>query len=208
MRSVFALLAAALLLLAIPAHADERSRTGFYAGGHAGMAISSTEVSVPGIASIDGLAGNGFSFGARLGFDYHVPGTSFVLGIGGTYDRPDGDFSVSITGMPTLLRAGIDKSWSAYGRAGYVTGRAMPYVLVGWNEADASASILGTKIGTTTLKGLLVGGGFEYDIGNGLFLGAEGRYSKFDTDKSIPGLNLDTQWYQVMGTLTYKFNPF
>jgi outer membrane immunogenic protein len=209
MKSVFALLAAAFMFLAMPANAETPKWTGVYGGGHIGMDLSSTDVSVPGLASVDGLSGNGFGYGLRAGFDYQVPGTGFVVGVGGEYTWSDSDFKVTVTGLPTVLRAGIDESWSVYGRVGYDMGRVMPYLLAGYTEAEASASILGTKVGSVTLDGWIVGGGVEMALGAGFYLGAEYRYTMFDTEKVIPTvLHIDTDRHEIRAAVTYKFNPF
>lgn len=208
MRSLFALLAAAFMALAMPAHAETRW-TGIYIGAHGGLDLSSTKVSVPGLASIDALSGSGHAYGIHGGFDHQIPGTKLIVGIGADYTWSDSDFTVRGTGLPTAVRAGIDESWAIFGRLGYDMGRAMPYVLAGYTEADASASILGSGVGTTTLSGWLIGGGVELALDGGLFIGAEYRYAMFDTEKLIPGvLHLDTDRHEVRATLRYRLSPF
>lgn len=183
--------------------------SGIHFGVHGGMDLSSTKLSVPGAGSLDSLGGNGGAYGIHAGIDHQIAGTVLVLGIGGDYTWSDSDFRVNVTGLPTALRAGIDESWAAWGRVGIDTGRVMPYVLAGYSEADASASVLGTSLGSVTMSGWLAGGGFEWAMSNGVFLGAEYRFTKFDTEKLVPGVvHLDTERHEVRAALKYRFNPF
>jgi outer membrane immunogenic protein len=206
MKSLTASLAALCLSTGL-ATAEPVKWGGFYAGAHGGLDMSSTEVSAPGFTSIDGLSGNGHAYGLHAGYDHQFG--MIVVGIGGDFTWSDSDFTIKATGLPTVLRAGIDESWAVYGRIGIDAGRAMPYLLAGYTEADASASILGTKIGSTTLEGWMVGGGVELALGHGIFVGAEYRYTMFDELKLVPGfLHLDTDRHEVRGTLKYKLNVF
>jgi opacity protein-like surface antigen len=88
----------------------------------------------------------------------------------------------------------------------------MPYVMAGYTEADVSAGIPlipGATAGTT-LDGWLVGGGMEMRIAAGVILGAEYRYSMFDTLTigGPGGLTIDTDRHEVRATLKYKANFF
>lgn len=205
-------------LLATPVLADEpkSSWSGVYLGLHGGTDNSATDVGLfnPGGIGIDGLSSRGMAYGAHIGADYQIPGTRFVLGVGGDYTWSDSEFNVT-TGGPTLLTAGMNESWAVYGRAGLDMGRVMPYVLVGYTEADVSATIFpgtpGAASGSDTMKGWLVGGGFEMALGAGFFAGGEYRYTMFDTLKPFgaPGLlDLDTDRHEVRATLKYKANFF
>lgn len=206
-RSFIALAVGAMLSTAAiasePTPAPLKSTwTGFYIGAHGGMDMASTELSVAPFA-LDGLASNGMGFGGNAGYDYQLPGTPLVIGIGADYTWSNNEFSVS----PNLLTAGIDNSWAIYGRLGYDMGRVMPYILAGYSEADASASIPLVPITVgTTMKGWLAGAGMELTLGNGLFLAGEYRYTRFDTVNIGGFLNLDTDRHEVRAALKYKFS--
>lgn len=202
-------------LLATPALANEPKATwsGVYLGVHGGMDNSSSELGLggPGGIGLDGISTNGMSYGFHGGVDYQLPGTMIVLGVGGDYSWSDSEFKVTI-GPATLLTAGFDESWAIYGRVGLDMGRVMPYVLAGYTEADVSAAIPlipGAKAGTT-IDGWLIGGGLEMRIAMGLILGAEYRYSMFDTLTigGPGGLKLDTDRHELRATLKYKANFF
>ena len=193
-------------LLATPALADEpkTSWSGVYLGGHGGMDFSSTAIGL-GPIGIDGISTNGAAFGLNAGADWPMPGTMIVLGIGGDYTWSDSEFKVTF-GPATVLSAGFEESWAVFGRVGLDAGRVMPYVLAGYTEADVSAAIGGVNIGGRTLHGWLVGGGMEMKIAGGVTLGAEYRYSMFDTLTLAPGFTLDTDRHEVRATLKYKFS--
>lgn len=200
-------------LLATPVLANEPKQTwsGVYIGAHGGMDMTSNALGL-GPLSLDGLSTNGMGYGLHAGADYQIPGTMLVVGIGGDYTWSDSEFTVNLAGLGTLFRAGIDESWAVYGRLGLDMGRVMPYVMAGYTEADVSAGIPlipGATAGTT-LDGWLVGGGLEMRIAMGLILGAEYRYSMFDTLTigGPGGLTIDTDRHEVRGTLKYKANFF
>lgn len=201
---------AIMALLATPTLADEpkHSWSGVYLGVHGGMDMSSTDIGA-GLLGIDGISADGTAVGIHGGADYQLPGTPIVIGIGADYTWSDSEFTIGIAtpGPGTVLKAGFDESWAVYGRIGFDMGRAMPYVLAGYTEADVSASIPpipGASAGTT-IDGWLVGGGMEMHIAQGITLGAEYRYSMFDTLRLAPGFTLDTDRHEVRAKLSYKF---
>ncbi len=199
-------------LLATPALADEpkSSWSGVYVGIHGGMDYSSSALGLggPGGIGLDGISTNGMSYGIHGGADYQLPGTVLVIGIGGDYSFSDSEFKVTF-GPATMLTAGFDESWSIYGRVGLDMGRVMPYVLAGYTEADVGVSVplIPFKAGAT-IDGWLVGGGLEMKIAGGVILGAEYRYSMFDTLAigGPGGLTIDTDRHEVRATLKYKFS--
>lgn len=203
-----ALVGAMIALSALPAKAETKW-TGLYVGLQGGLDNSSTELTVPTMFGVDGISTSGMSYGAVVGFDYQIPGTKLVLGIGGDYTKSDTEFKVTM-GPMTALTAGIDESWAVFGRIGLDAGRVMPYVIGGYTEADVSAAVFpGTPVaekGSDKMKGWLAGGGFEMALYQGVTLGFEYRYTKFDTLDVFDGdLKLDTDRHQVMGRLSYKF---
>lgn len=198
-----ALVAGAIMALAAgPALAEGKMNwTGFYVGGHAGMDLTHTDVGIGGLG-INGLSSDGMAAGVHGGFDWHVPGSQIVLGIGADYTFSNTEFNVT----PGLLSAKLDKSWAVYGRLGIAMGKTMPYVLAGYTEADVSASALGGAwTGKDTLEGWMGGAGIEMMLTQHVAVGAEYRYTKFDGLSYLGGgLTLDTERHQVMATLKLK----
>lgn len=205
MKRLFALVAAAMLAIA-PAAADDAKRmswTGFHLGAHAGMDITKTDVGL-GPLGVDGLASDGLAAGVHGGYDLHLTGSPIVVGIGADYTWSNTEFAVT----PGILAAGIDHSWSAHGRLGIAFGHVLPYVLAGYSEASARASIMGTPIGGTTLKGWVGGGGIELVVAPNVTVAGEYRFTRFDGEAFGGGaLTLDTDRHEVRAALRYRFNP-
>jgi outer membrane immunogenic protein len=201
-------------LLATPALADEpkSSWSGVWVGVFGGMDNSSSDLGLggPGGIGLDGISTKGMSYGGTIGVDYQLPGTVLVIGIGGDYSFSDSEFKVTF-GPATMLTAGFDESWSIYGRVGLDMGRVMPYLLAGYTEADVSVSVpLGPFKAGTTIDGWVVGGGIEMRIVGGVTIGAEYKYSMFDTLTigGPGGLTIDTDRHEMRATLKYKANFF
>lgn len=201
--------------LMTPALADgpKTSWSGVYIGAFGGMDNSATELGLggPGGIGLDGISARGMSYGFVGGVDYQLPGMPIIIGIGGEYAWSNSDFNITF-GPATVLTAGFDDSWMIFGRVGLDMGRVMPYVLAGYTEADVFAAIPvipGAKAGTT-LEGWVVGGGVEMRIAGGLLLGAEYKYSMFDTLTigGPGGLTVDTDRHELRATLKYKANFF
>lgn len=192
-----------MALAAGPALADEpkHSWTGFSVGVHGGMDLTQTDVGI-GPLGINGLSSDGMAAGVNGGFDWHLPGSPIVLGIGADYTWSNTEFNIT----PGLLSAKLDNSWAVYGRAGIAMGHVMPYVLAGYTEADVSASALGGAWkGSTTLDGWMGGAGVEMMLSNHLTLGAEYRYTQFEDLSYFNGnLTLDTERHEVRAVLKLK----
>ena len=152
--------------------------TGFYGGVHAGWDI--TEVSFGGPV---GLSESALGYGVQIGFDYHLPGSQFVLGIAADHTWTDA--------------AVIDKHWSVTGRAGVTFGHVMPYLLAGYKQAD----VLGTS-----LDGWVAGGGIEFGLTQSLFLAGEYRFTTYDLPSWLPA-GIDAEAHEVRAVLKYKLNP-
>ena len=101
--------------------------------------------------------------------------------------------------------SGVDvdlDGWTALGRVGYlVTPGAMPYVLAGWTDLEAS-----TPFGTVDADGAVVGAGAEFALGQGFFLQTEWQYAMLDPDV---GFDIDANVHSGRAGLVYKWgwNP-
>lgn len=126
----------------------------------------------------------GIGYGVALGFDWQMPGTPIVLGIAADHTWTDA--------------MAIEKHWSVIGRGGVVIGNAMPYALVGFKKAD----VLGTD-----LDGWMAGGGIEFALGRGLYMGGEYRFTAFDLPSWVPA-GIDGMQHELRATLKYKANFF
>jgi outer membrane immunogenic protein len=201
MKRFFAMLAAlALLSTPVVAQTEARSWTGFFLGLHGGLDASAIGVDA-GPLGIDGLSANGVAFGAHGGFDWHLPGSPLVVGIGADATVSNAEFTVS----PGILSAAIERSYSAYARLGMSLGDVLPYVLAGYSWADAKAT-LGGASASEDLQGFMVGGGVEFRLAPGVTLAGEYRYTKFDDVTVIPGfVSLEPERHEVRAAVRYRF---
>ena len=139
---------------------------------------------------------------------YEFAGGKLVAGILVDYTRTDADFEVSAVGT-TILKAGLTESWSVAGRVGIAMGNALPYVLAGYTQAKAEASYLGTSIGSETLEGWLVGAGAEFRLADNVSVGAEYRFTKFESLSYGGGmLELDPERHQVNAFVKVRLDVF
>lgn len=164
--------------LMTPALADgpKSSWTGFYIGAQAGLDMGEVDFGAP-----VSITERGIGYGAAVGFDWQMPGSPIVLGVAADHMWTDA--------------MAIEKHWSVTGRGGIVIGNAMPYVLAGYKRAD----VLGTD-----LDGWVVGGGMEFALGRGLYVGGEYRLTTFDLPSWVPA-GIEGMQHEVRATLKYKF---
>jgi outer membrane immunogenic protein len=211
-KTALALVGAMLALSALPAKAETKhSWSGVYVGIHGGYDIASTDVAFPGpfsippwyssATSIDGLSSTGVEYGVHGGFDYQVPGSRIVVGLGGDYTWSDAKGSYERvatllgTAFTTTATVEIEKSWAVYGRLGIDMGPVMPYALAGYTRVDVPGA---------TVDGWLVGAGMELMLGGNLYLGGEYRYSNMD-DVKIGPATFEGDRHEVRAKLSYKF---
>lgn len=156
-------------------------------------AVYSTEFRDPLSVMNADLGGSAGVYGARVGFDWHVGSSPFVLGLLGGYGwgQVDGsaDFAQEL-GADTLENVhaasfSIEPTWYVGVRAGYVLGgRSLLYVGAAFTQAEADGSIVtrtGDRFrGSDTLNGYTLMAGLETAIAPQWTLGAEYGYSRFD----------------------------
>lgn len=169
--------------------------TGFHIDGIVGMAASSTEVG--GILS---LSSDGAIGGLGLGYDYQFPGTHFVVGVMADYIWPD----LSTALGPT--KVDLKGEWSVAGRAGVaISNKALVYVLAGFTQSHASATIgLPDKF-----DGKVVGGGIEALVSPAFSVGLEYRAIFYDAELTTPALGafaLDPSEHQLRLKGSWRFN--
>ena len=158
------------------------SWSGFYVGGHAGLATGDTQATVPGLVSTDYDMDGGI-YGGYVGYN-HQSG-SWVFGIEGTYSGADvqGDTTVF-----AVLGVDRDLEWLATieGRVGYAFGRSMVYARGGWawGELKTRVDFLGIPIlrGDDTHNGWTAGFGFEHAFGHSVIARVEYSHVDLDTE--------------------------
>ena len=207
-RMVMALLMG--LLASAPVSADGPKWTAIYGGIHGGIDLTSVDMGIGGSGGlgVNGLSANGEAYGIHGGIDYVLPGTMILVGIAADWTWSNASFDINLGGF-NILSAGLDESWAVTGRVGYTMGRAMPYLLGGYTQAKASASLLGNSIGSETLNGWVAGAGVEFLLDYGLSLAGEYRYTRFDDLSYFGGLvEFSPERHEVRAALRYRFNAF
>lgn len=150
---------------------DAFSWTGFYVGGHAGLATGDTSggiVDAPSFLSTDYNL-EGALYGAHAGYNYQMGQT--VLGIEGTYSGSDIDGKTSCVFNLFSCQRELDWLATIEGRLGYAFGPTMVYARggVAWGELETTNDFfipgLLTTTGSETHTGWTAGFGIEHALG-------------------------------------------
>ena len=161
------------------------SWTGFYVGGHAGLATGYTEAQVPGFG---GFADTDFSmdggiYGGHVGYNYQTG--AWVFGIEGTYSGSNVEGNGTSLVVFNVQRE-LDWLATVEGRLGYAFGRSMIYARGGcaWGKLDTDVSIAGFNILSVdaTHNGWTAGFGFEHALGDWLIARVEYAHVDLDTE--------------------------
>ena len=192
-----------LMLAAPAAYADGMARrapageqpfswTGFYVGGHAGLATGNTQddpnlaFGPPSLFSTD-FTVNGALYGGQVGYNWQHG--LYVFGVEGSWSHS------TIQGNTTcvlVLECKRDVDWLATvtGRLGYAMGRTLVYGMAGaaWADASTHVSIVGLPLvsGSATHNGWIAGFGFEYALSNHVSTRIE--YAHIDLGSANHGL--------------------
>lgn len=172
------------------------------------------------VANLDGLNSAGLVGDVRLGYDQQL-GSRFVLGVFGTYGFSDMKADGEVVGVGSFdLERGDD--WSIGARGGVlVNERTLLYILAAYTETEYDLNVtVGPEnfAKTTDFSGVTVGGGIEFALNEGVFLGIEGSHAFYDDENIFDvydpaknqGLvvNDDLGETKVMATVKLKLNSF
>jgi opacity protein-like surface antigen len=147
------------------------------------------------ILNADSLGGKDWTYGARIGVDWHVNGTPFVFGVLGGYGWGAIDSSMSFAEQTWASDIGdvkgatfsIEPTWYAGGRIGLAVNSSLLYAGAAWTRAEVDGSVTiayqgGDKgfaaNGSTDGWMLLLGG--ETKLGPQWTIGAEYSYARYD----------------------------
>lgn len=215
----------AAVLLCSPALAQAPpSWTGCHVGLHVGYVVAGHDTDLkatgaPIALSIGSLSSDGGEIGGGAGCDMAVTGTPFVVGAFGEWTWRDIDHATTLTLGSDRARAsfGIDQAWTVGARAGFVAhDKVLIYALLGYTQADSSSLKLAVNdtpvasFGLGTLKGWVVGGGFEMLMEKGWAVRGEYRHVRYDGTGAelIPGqldLDMDTTEHVARLGAVYRF---
>ena len=109
-----------------------------------------------------------------------------VFGVGhGFYDWQSTESSLRFDGFSASVD--LDGSYGFGGRFGYDWGKAKAYGLVGWRHTNLSWAATGAGPGDfagfpSSLNGIDIGAGMAIPLAQGLELGIEGVWTKFNSE--------------------------
>jgi outer membrane immunogenic protein len=163
--------------------------SGFYLGGHAGVAFTASEWSILGPGLLEHSA-SGFAGGAQIGLQKQW--ANIVAGIEVSYTGLDGDITshTSFLGTPVTRSSDVSNLLLVTGRLGYAQDNMLAYVKAGYATADVE---FGFRLpGTATAgsssdreDGWTAGVGFEYAIRDNIILGIEYNYVRLKVDDRV-----------------------
>lgn len=146
--------------------------TGPYVGLGVGILSSLAAVEGEGGPLIDSVGAWGWVGDVKVGYDYRLPNTPFVIGLFGGWSLG----SAKITGLGE--QASITPTWNVGGRAGLVSwNSSLIYVGYKYNQADVDLSF---AEGPGTIGGHSVIGGIEMPVSKGVTLGLEYSGTQWD----------------------------
>lgn len=223
---------ASILPLSDVGKAVQGSWTGVYLGVGLGYQIADTNldlnVDTPqgsgSLLEIDGLSGRGWGYDGRLGFDWQIPGSAFVVGILGGYRGGETEFNVNtdLGNLGNVLNATMRQTWYAGGRVGIAHGQALYYVGGAWTqgEMDISIPVAPNLCGNTAglncspdVDGYMLLAGMEAKLAPQWTVGLEYTLTRFDTANIfsadfVPNSNLsldtETDIHAFMVRLNYR----
>jgi outer membrane immunogenic protein len=198
---------------------------GFYAGGHAGVAFTQTELTIPGLGIVAIETGadliehtaTGFAGGVHIGWQKQW--ANIVAGVEVSYTALDADVSSHITlfGTPISVSTQVSNLVLVAGRLGYAQDNMLAYAKAGYASADVDftfrAATAPPVAGSSSDRdhGWTAGVGFEYAIRENLILGIEYNYVRLNVDDRVlapttavadnPGVDLQS----ILARVTYKF---
>jgi outer membrane immunogenic protein len=175
--------------------------SGFYLGGHAGVAFTSSESTVPGLGVVAVGPGSlidttteflehsasGFAGGGHLGWQKQWG--NIVAGLEVAYTALDADITshTSILGVPVARSTEVSNLLLVTGRLGYANDNILAYAKGGYASAEVEFDLrVGAPgvVGSSSDRehGWTAGVGLEYAIRDNVILGVEYNYVHFNVD--------------------------
>jgi outer membrane immunogenic protein len=195
--------------------------SGFYAGGHAGVAFTQTELTIPGLGFVAIETGadliehtaTGFAGGLHIGWQKQW--ANIVAGVEVSYTALDGDVSsrITLSGTPISVSTEVSNLLLVVGRLGYAQDNMLAYFKAGYASADVDFTL---RAATTPPfadslsereHGWIAGVGFEYAIRENLILGIEYNYVGLNVDDRALAAETDAgvDLQSILARVTFKF---
>jgi outer membrane immunogenic protein len=204
--------------------------SGFYLGGHAGVAFVSSEWTVPGLGVIaTGTGGlidttseflehsaTGFAGGVHLGWQKQWGNT--VAGLELTYTGLNTDVTshTTVLGVPVARSSEVSNLLLVTGRLGYANDNILAYAKGGYASAEVefdlrvgAAGVVGSS--SDREHGWTAGVGLEYGIRDNVILGVEYNFVHLEVDSRtlVPSIaianngGVDVQ--SILARVSFKF---
>lgn len=182
--------------------------------------ITAREAVLDDVLGLDGIGGDGFIGGGRVGFDIARGRLLFGVFADYNFSNIESTLSASSGNQSATFTLEKENEWTVGARIGAIVApRTLVYILGGYTESDYKLSGPGVVASASfnpehTISGFTGGAGVEYAAGGGLFLGLEGLYTAYDTeewfdDRTALGngtvVDVDTDELKALVTAKYKF---
>jgi len=186
------------------------SWTGFYVGGNVGAGAAVHELGLGGVASFNGIGGEGAFGELNVGYD-HEFGGNWVAGVqlGGRYSGITSEINFG----PGKLNLDADYGFDVLARVGMKLNEStLAYVLGGysWQHFDLVASGGGSSQSLIDWNagGFSVGGGLEAAVTNNMTVNLEYRYAQYQSEDfdSMGFFEVTPSSHTVRVGAKYKFN--
>ena len=205
--------------------------SGFYVGGHAGVAFAQSNWTIPGlgVAVID-VEGDlidtgtiliehtatGFAGGAHIGWQKQWGNT--VAGLEVSYTALNGDVTshVNALGVPVALSTEVSNLVLVTGRLGYAQDNMLAYLKAGYASADVDFAFrfAAPATGGSSSErehGWTAGVGLEYAIRDNIILGLEYNYVRLNADERVlapspvASIAADIDIQTILARLSFRF---
>ena len=130
-------------------YAPAFSWTGIYIGAGLGYQVSNTDadlnVGAVNVLGGSGFSGKGWAYDARIGADWHIQNTPFVVGLLAGYNGGETDFNIHGVALSPFnpITAHIHQTYYAGGRVGlaFNQSRSLAYVGYAFTKADFDVGV-------------------------------------------------------------------
>lgn len=183
-----------------PAPSDDGwsgSWSGLYLGLGAGTLTGLGSIQHDEGSFLESLGGWGWQGNIRVGYDYRIPSSPFVLGLFGDYGM--GEASVSAYGDEI---GSLRPTWGAGGRFGLVAWNSS-LLYLGYKYQRADLSILGDE--SRDIGGHSLLAGIEVPITKSLTLAIEPSYTRMDDVSLGEGLRLEPEIFAIMARANLRW---
>ena len=179
-----------------------RPWTGFYVGLGAGAGSVVHDLSFGGIASLDGLGGEGVFGTVTVGYDRMLT-SRIVAGIFADYDFVS-NVSTDAAFGPFSASVEQKNTWAIGARLGVLTSpTTLWYGTAGYSHTEFD--LKGINFNLPDFNGYFVGAGVESQLGGPWSLKGEYRFTQYGSEEILPGFSAEPSTHAGRVSLNYKW---